>query len=352
MTKSIKIKIILSSLFILLPSAAGLLMWDKFVKQTFFDFGLGQKYLIIFGIPIFLLIIHLSCVFLTLADKKNKFQSKKAMGMVFWICPCISVCSSCVAYGAISGAEFNINMIIALSISIMFIIIGNYLPKCRQNKTLGIKTKQTLESEENWNATHRFSGKVWVVCGLLTFISAFLPKKFSLVPMIFIAPAAVIIPIIYSYAYSRKYPAKEIKTYTDESEKKRITNIITAIIVTVIFIFSGVLMFTGNINYEYGDNFFIVKATYWSDMTVNYDEIESIEFHETDNAGTRVYGFGSARLQMGKFTNNEYGNYTRFSYVACPANVELTVNGETLILNGKNITETKAIYDALSDKMI
>ena len=41
-----------------------------------------------------------------------------------------------------------------------FIVIGNYLPKIKQNNTIGIRIVLTLQDGENWNATHSFSGRI------------------------------------------------------------------------------------------------------------------------------------------------------------------------------------------------
>lgn len=59
------------------------------------------------------------------------------------------------------GAETE-DLFIALiyyGTSLLFIVIGNYLPKIRQNNTIGIRIVWTLQDEENWNATHSFSGR-------------------------------------------------------------------------------------------------------------------------------------------------------------------------------------------------
>jgi len=45
--------------------------------------------------------------------------------------------------------------------------MGIYMPKLKQNYYAGFKLPWTLESEENWNATHRLAGKIWPVGGLL-----------------------------------------------------------------------------------------------------------------------------------------------------------------------------------------
>ena len=44
----------------------------------------------------------------------------------------------------------------------MFLLLGNYLPKIKQNNTLGIKISWTLTNEENWNKTHRFAETIWI----------------------------------------------------------------------------------------------------------------------------------------------------------------------------------------------
>ena len=51
--------------------------------------------------------------------------------------------------------------------SLLFIVIGNYLPKIKQNNTIGIRIVWTLQDEKNLNATHSFSGRIWGTSGIL-----------------------------------------------------------------------------------------------------------------------------------------------------------------------------------------
>lgn len=53
-------------------------------------------------------------------------------------------------------------MLVPVLLGLLFLWVGNYFPKLRRNRTLGIKVSWTLGNEENWNRTHRFAGKVWV----------------------------------------------------------------------------------------------------------------------------------------------------------------------------------------------
>ena len=60
--------------------------------------------------------------------------------------------------------------------------------------------------------------------------------------------------------------------------------------------FVSILMFTGDIEITYGDTDFQIVASYMDDLTVNYEEVESIEYRETFDIGSREMGYGSARI--------------------------------------------------------
>ena len=95
--------------------------------------------------------------------------------MIFWILPVVSLFTNGIMYRTAFGKEFDLAVFVPALLGVMFIFIGNYLPKVKQNRTLGIKISWTLNNEENWNKTHRFGGKVWVVGGLIMLFSVFPP---------------------------------------------------------------------------------------------------------------------------------------------------------------------------------
>ena len=91
-----------------------------------------------------------------------------------------------------------------LFMGILFLVIGNYLPKCKQNYTIGIKLPWTLNDEENWNKTHRFAGVVWTICSIVIIVGSFFNKGafYTTFPSLFVM---VFAPLIYSYIYYRKH---------------------------------------------------------------------------------------------------------------------------------------------------
>lgn len=208
MIKKNKFKLWISSFVILLPIMFGLLFWDKLPEQMVTHWGAdwnadgwSNRNFAVFALPVFILIVHWFCIFCTSKDPKNKDQSNKIFSIVLWICPIISIVTSYMIYAAALGKVIQPNVIVYILIGLLFIIVGNYLPKCKQNYTIGTRVKWALENEENWNATHRFSGKVWVVGGVLIMVCSFFPEKISLYVFMALIIVLSIFPAGYSYYY-------------------------------------------------------------------------------------------------------------------------------------------------------
>ena len=207
--------LVISSIIILLPMVAGLLLWDQLPEQLATHWnaagqvdGWMSRGMAVFGIPVFLLAVQWLCVWVTGADKKNENQTKKALTMVLWITPVMSILCAAMIYGDALGMKINVTMLMPMVLGAMFVFLGNYLPKCKCNYTIGIKLPWTVSSEENWNATHRLGGRVWVAAGVLMMACAFLPGDWSVFLIFLIAAVAVAVPTVYSYVYYRKHHAK------------------------------------------------------------------------------------------------------------------------------------------------
>jgi uncharacterized membrane protein len=102
---------------------------------------------------------------------------------------------------SIYDAKFDFVKIFALFMSISYVLIGNFLPKCKQNPVVGIRTKWTLASETTWYKTHRFGGKVFILAGILSAMLCLLVSNSFVALYLSLSGLAVpIIPIvIYSY---------------------------------------------------------------------------------------------------------------------------------------------------------
>ena len=209
MIKQYKKMIIITSLLILVPMIAGILLWNQLPDKMATHWGISgevdgysSKAFTVFGLPAFLFAVHWVCILGTGADPKKSVIGKKPMELVLCICPLCSFLCSGLSYSHALGYEFNVTMIMSLFMGIVFIVIGNYLPKSGRNYTMGIKIPWTLNSDENWIKTHRFAGRLWVVSGIVTIITAFLNMTVLMVVLLFVCG---IVPVVYSYIYYKKY---------------------------------------------------------------------------------------------------------------------------------------------------
>lgn len=302
------------------------------------------------SMPIILLVVHLICIWGTSKDKSNGDQNQKVFRMVFWICPIIAVYISGINYLVAEGKYSDIEEISICLFGLTFLIIGNYLPKCKMNATIGIKIPWTYSSEENWNQTHRFGGKVWCICGILMMCTIFLPANAGGAVLISLFVVMIVLPTIYSYLYYRK-EKKEGKAdfaamHEMVSHNKKMGKG-TALFLIAIFAFVFVLMFVGNVEYSFEENALVIEADFWADMTISYDEIEEIKYLENDSKGSRTNGYGSARLLMGTFRNGDYGYYTRYSYTKCDAGIMLDLGDSIVVISDVDEVSTKILYEEI-----
>ena len=209
MIKQNKWMMIITSILILIPIAVGLILWDRLPDPMPMHWNIngevdnwGSKSTVVFFIPIILLALHWFCIIITGADPRNKDIHGKPLPLTFWICPFVSALVCTLVYPLALGYDLSIEILMPLILGAMFLVIGNYLPKCKRNYTLGIKVPWALENDENWNATHRFAGKVWVVGGALIMATSFL-GSFS--PFFGLTIVMCLAPTLYSYLYYKKH---------------------------------------------------------------------------------------------------------------------------------------------------
>ena len=236
----------------------------------------------------------------------------------------------------------------AMGFGLLFIVLGNYMPKFRQNSFMGIRVKWTLESEANWNATHRMGGKVWVAGGFACLAGAMLPIQAMGAVFPVVLAAVVLAPIVYSYYYSKTQPAAE-KTVSAPLplwQKRAARLIVAAVAVIAVWVFLA-----GSAKIVYEDASFTVEASGWQDLTLSYSDIAAVDYlpaEEVPEGGIRTYGLGNLRVSFGHFSNEAYGDYIRYTYDSCRDCVRLTTaGGRTVLLNGPDQAATRAIFDQL-----
>ena len=201
-------KLIITSLVILIPILIGIVLWDKLPDQVPVHWningdvdGFATKAQAVFLMPLVLVAFHWICVLGTSLDPKKQNINDKMVTLVLWIIPIISLLCNSMVYATALGHKVSVEIMMPLFMGALFVVIGNYMPKCKQSYTVGIKIPWTLNDEENWNKTHRMAGFLWVIGGIVIMATAFLGAFWLffvvLIPM-------VIVPFVYSYLLYKK----------------------------------------------------------------------------------------------------------------------------------------------------
>lgn len=206
--KAYKKTLVITLIITVLPCLIGLLLWNQLPDQipTHFNIrneadGYSSKPFAVFGLPLIMAAVQSVCAFAMLHDPKRKHIGEKVINLIHFIVPACSIFVFVLSFGTALGYSINVGIISNLLMAFLFLLIGNYLPKVKQNYTMGFKLPWTLNSEMNWNKTHRLAGWLWMLGGILMLLNVFLQSQLVLFAVILLS---TLIPGIYSFLLYKK----------------------------------------------------------------------------------------------------------------------------------------------------
>lgn len=211
MLKANRRTLIITSIVTVLPILIGIFFWNRLPDEMATHFGRGNeadgfssKAFAVIGLPLMLLAIEWIGAVVTAHDPKKQNISPKMFSIILWIVPVVSLAGAAMTYSYNLGYQTDASFIAHLLVGVVFIVAGNYLPKARQNYTVGIKIPWTLANEENWNRTHRLAGFLWVIAGLFLVIAALMGVVKAEWIIAAILVLALVIPCVYSFLLHTK----------------------------------------------------------------------------------------------------------------------------------------------------
>lgn len=205
-----KKQLILTSFVIVLPALIGAFFWKALPEQIPTHFGIdGQadgyssKLFTLVAFPILFVLFQIIALS-SLERVSVKVTVPAKMRKIYaWIVPALSFIVQGSIYANALGIVKNSPTLVTAFLGMLFIVIGNYLPKTKRNYTIGIRLPWTLSDDRNWFKTHRLAGKIWVLGGVIVFLDSFV--KFALPYVLGISLVVMIVlPILYSFSLSRK----------------------------------------------------------------------------------------------------------------------------------------------------
>ncbi len=169
--------------------------------------GYGSKWFVLLG-PI---IAFFAVVLIQIYLRKTKNKSLEALQimMAIMLAVFIGVCWLPYIITTKTGLN-NIQIIVGIFFSGIFIFMGNYMGLLKMNKVAGIRVKWTFADEEIWQKTHRLLGYLMVIAGfvlLIITLGAFLfYVNIIFISLLMLPLISIFVPTLYSYLlYKRKF---------------------------------------------------------------------------------------------------------------------------------------------------
>ena len=160
--KANKKELLLTSAVCLLPLLAGVILYPRLPETmaTHWGFdgtanGWSSRAATVFGLPLFILALHLVCSYAESRDTKRKNVNPVLRTVMLWFCPAVSLLGGALTLGTGLGYEMHVSTVAPVFVGLLFLILGNYLPKLRRNRTMGIRLPWTLASELEPHAPRR-----------------------------------------------------------------------------------------------------------------------------------------------------------------------------------------------------
>lgn len=200
--------LVVTTLVCLLPLVFSALVYAELPDQVAIHFNaagvpdnFASKAFAAFGLPLLLTLLNVVLQVALKADPKRD-PKERIYHISRWLIASLNLFLTPLTLLIALGKPIEVQRVVPMAVSILLLIIGNYLPKCKQNYTIGIKLPWTLASEYNWRKTHRFAGWLWTVVSIAFILGLLL--NLDATPLFIIGiPILVIVPATYSFILYR-----------------------------------------------------------------------------------------------------------------------------------------------------
>ncbi|MCG5253320.1 SdpI family protein [Brevibacillus agri] len=162
--------------------------------------GFAPKLVGVAFVPIMMVVLFLASRYRE--QSYQKFASSKDAIMHTLMVALLVIHGLIIGYGY--GYMVNMATAATLILGVLFITMGNFMPRFRHNYMIGIRTPWTLASEEVWKKTHQLGSRVFFIGGLLIVLTSFLPAPLHFIVLLFLIVATILVTMGSSYYYAKR----------------------------------------------------------------------------------------------------------------------------------------------------
>ena len=167
--------LILSVIICLLPMLLGAILYNKLPEQMPIHFTINDvpdnyanKNFALFGIPLIMAIVQAICLIAVNIKLKNE-EKPKILKIMEWFIPVVTVSIYVIMVEVPLGSTVYVGKSICLILGILFMIIGNYIPK--MSYEMGKATFHPMpKSEKSFRKMSKIMGYSFIVMGIVLLI--------------------------------------------------------------------------------------------------------------------------------------------------------------------------------------
>ena len=195
----------------LLPILMGLAVYSKLPEKMPIHWGLdgepngyATRLAGILILPLIMVVVNVIVQFSLETAPKTNLKLKKLM---LWLLPILSVTFQSLTLSQALGYHLDIALITMVTVGIIFILLGNYIPKTSQNRVAGFRFPMTLSNPDNWQKTNRLGGMMLVISGIIMILGGVISTWYPIVAVltfIVILFLIILVPLCYSIRLARK----------------------------------------------------------------------------------------------------------------------------------------------------
>lgn len=152
--------------------------------------------------------------------KENYEKHQKVYGLITLLLTLVMIVLSWIT--ALAGLGYNVDVgtLTPMVLGVVFVVMGNYMPKIRSNYFVGVRTPWAIENTWVWRKTQWMGGITFILMGVVIFGSVFLPVSLRMPLLMAVVFGGVIWDYLYSWLMFKKAKKEgKLGKYQEDSEK-------------------------------------------------------------------------------------------------------------------------------------
>ena len=169
--------IIITCIVCILPMFLGIYLLNDLPESVPIHFKVNNqadnfapKEFVVFGFPFIMVALQSVCCIISDLKSRKTENITTFEKITKWIIPFITIVVYCTTIGIGVGLNIDVRKIISGVLSIIFVVMGIFLPQLDYVKNMKVDAKTAKK-------INRFSGRIMIFLGILMFITIFLPPN-------------------------------------------------------------------------------------------------------------------------------------------------------------------------------